>query len=301
MKSEVLSCQIKAYGVEDYRLVMDRGFFSKGNIKELLHEHIPFIMPATMTLKSVKELMSAAQKDIENPEYLHKFHKKPIFVKPVILEEVGERDGEDGFTINGYCFYDPKREMEEKNAFYSHLYDVKEKIEETKIPRWRSAKEVFDERARGMAGFYSWKQIDDHLEITIKKNAVSQRINKMGKFFLFYNGECDWMECLTEYRERDVVEKGFKTMKNDIKSLPLNTNKDSTTKGFIFICFIGLIIRMRLLNIMKEKEILKNYTVESLLLELEKIKKIELENGETIITELTRKQKDIMETLGLCA
>src|SRR5665648_602960 len=73
-------------------------------------------------------------------------------------------------------------------------------------------------------------------------------------------------------------------MKNDIKSLPLNTNKDSTTKGFIFICFIGLIIRMRLLNIMKEKEILKNYTVESLLMELEKIKKIELENGETIIT-----------------
>lgn len=25
--------------------------------------------------------------------------------------------------------------------------------------------------------------------IQIKKNAVSQRINKMGKFFLFYNGE----------------------------------------------------------------------------------------------------------------
>jgi len=293
--------KIKAYGVEDYRLVMDRGFFSKGNIKELLHEHIPFIMPATMTLKSVKELMSEAQKDIENPEYLHKFNKKPIFVKPVILEEVGERDGEDGFTINGYCFYDPKREMEEKNAFYSRLYDVKEELEKTAISRWKTAKEVFNKKAGGMASFYLWKQIEDHFEITIKKNAVSQRINKMGKFFLFYNGECDWMECLTAYRERDIVEKGFKAMKNDIKSLPLNTNKDSTTKGFIFICFIGLIIRMRLLNIMREKEILKNYTVESLLLELEKIKKIELENGETIITELTRKQKDIMGKLELCA
>ena len=134
--------KIKAYGVKDYRLVMDRGFFSKGNIKELLHEHIPFIMPATMTLKSVKELMSSAQKDIENPEYLHKFHKKPIFVKPVILEEEGGKDGEDGFTINGYCFFDPKREMEEKNAFYSHLYDVKEKIEETAISRWKTAKQA---------------------------------------------------------------------------------------------------------------------------------------------------------------
>ncbi|AKB28885.1 Mobile element protein [Methanosarcina siciliae T4/M] len=89
------------------------------------------------------------------------------------------------------------REIEEKNAFYSRIYDVKEKIEETAIPGWRKAGEVFKERAGYMASFYSWKQIDDHFKITIKKNAVSQRINRMGKFFLFYNGERGWMECLT--------------------------------------------------------------------------------------------------------
>ena len=286
--------KIEACGMENYTLVMDRGFFSKGNIEELLHEKIPFIMPATMTLKSVKELMSSAQKDIESPQYLHKFNKKPIFVKPVILEQ-------KEFTINGYCFYDPKRELEEKNAFYSRLYDVKEKLEKTAIPEWRKAEEVFKERAREMASFYSWERIDDHFRIDIKKNAVSQRVNRMGKFFLFYNGERDWMECLTTYRERDIVEKGFKTMKNDIQSLPLNMNKDSTTKGFIFICFIGLIIRMRLLNIMRETKIIEKYTVESLLLELEKIRKVELQNGEVIVTELTRKQKEIMEKLNLCA
>ena len=123
----------------------------------------------------------------------------------------------------------------------------------------------------------------------------------MGKFFLFYYGERDWMECLTVYRERDIVEKGFKIMKNDIQSLPLNTNKDSTTKGFIFICFIGLIIRMKLLSLMRETTIIEDHTVESLLLELEKIRKVELQNGEVMVTELTRKQKEIMEKLNLCA
>ncbi len=34
-------------------MVMDRGFFSKGNIEEMVREKIPFIMPATMVLKSV--------------------------------------------------------------------------------------------------------------------------------------------------------------------------------------------------------------------------------------------------------
>ena len=286
--------KIEAYGMENYTLVMDRGFFSKGNIEELIHEKIHFIMPATMTLKSVKELMSSAQKDVESPEYLHKFNKKPIFVKSVTLEQ-------EEFKINGYCFYDPKRELDEKNVFYSRLYDVKEKLEETAIPGWRNAAEVFKERAREMASFYSWKKIDNHFRIIIKKNAVAQRINRMGKFFLFYYGERDWTECLTYYRERDIIEKGFKIMKNDIQSLPLNTNKDSTTKGFIFVCFIGLIIRMRLLSMMKETKISEDYTVESLLLELEKIRKIELQNGEVIVTELTRKQKEIIEKMNLCA
>ena len=58
---------------------------------------------------------------------------------------------------------------------------------------------------------------------------------------------------------------------------------------------------MRLLNIMRETRIIEEYTVESLLLELEKIRKIELQNGEVIVTELTRKQKEIMEKLNLCA
>jgi transposase len=205
------------------------------------------------------------------------------------------------FKINGYCFYDPKRELEEKSTFYSRLYDMKEKLEETAIPGWRNAPEVFKERAREMASFYSWKKIDNHFRINIKKNAVSQRVNRMGKFFLFYYGERDWVECLTYYRERDIVEKGFKAMKNDIQSLPLNTNKDSTTRGFIFVCFIGLIIRMRLLSMMRETKIIENYTVESLLLELEKIRKIELQNGEVMVTELTRKQKEIIEKMSLCA
>jgi len=251
------------------------------------------IMPATMALKSVKELMSSAQKDVESPEYLHKFNKKPIFVKPVTLEQ-------KEFKINGYCFYNPKRELEEKSAFYSRLYDVKEKLEETAIPGWKNALDVFKERAREMASFFSWKKIDDHFKIDIKKNAVTQRVNRMGKFFIFYSGERDWMECLTYYRERDIVKKGFKIMKNDIQSLPLNTNKDST-KGFIFVCFIGLILRMRLLSLMRETKIIEDYTVESLLLELEKIRKIKLQNGEVIVTELTRKQKEIIEKMNLCA
>lgn len=92
-------------------------------------------------------------------------------------------------------------------------------------------------------------------------------------------------------RLRDLIEKGFKRFKRALKSLPLNTQKDSTTKGFLFICFIGLIIKMRLLHQMKETGLIKEYTVEKLLLELEKIKKIRLTDGEMILTEITKSRR----------
>ncbi|KAF5039074.1 hypothetical protein DSECCO2_547750 [anaerobic digester metagenome] len=72
-------------------------------------------------------------------------------------------------------------------------------------------------------------------------------------------------------------------------------------KGFLFVTFIGLILRMQLLKKMKETGLLEDYTVEGLFLELAKIKKIKLANGETLMTELTKKQRTILEKMGLCA
>ena len=58
---------------------------------------------------------------------------------------------------------------------------------------------------------------------------------------------------------------------------------------------------MRLMNQMKKSDLIEDYTVEKLFLELEKIKKIRLANDEVIVSELTKKQKDILEKLNLCA
>jgi len=286
--------KVESCGIQDYTLVMDRGFFSQTNLEELLSEELSFIIPATMALKEVKELMSTVQKSIEDPNNLKKFNKSPIFVKPVVLALQNSR-------IRGYCYYDQKREQTEKEVFYTRLYDAIEKLRGMKIPKWRNPEGVFREQAKSLSKYLTWKQIDDHFEIGVMKNSVTQRINKMGKYFIFYNGDLDWMECLSIYRERDAIEKAFRSLKHDIEAIPLNTNKENTTRGFIFVCFIALIIRMRLLNLMKEKELIKEYTVERLLLELEKIKQIELTNGNVLLTELTKKHKKILDDLKLCA
>jgi len=72
-------------------------------------------------------------------------------------------------------------------------------------------------------------------------------------------------------------------------------------KGFLFMTFISLILRTRLLKWMKETGLMEDYTLEGMLLELAKIKKIGLANGEIMVTELSRRQRTILEKLGVCA
>jgi len=72
-------------------------------------------------------------------------------------------------------------------------------------------------------------------------------------------------------------------------------------KGFLFVTFISLILRMKLLKQMKDAGLLEDYTLDGLLLELSKIKKIRLVTGETVTTEISKKQRTILDALGLCA
>jgi len=72
-------------------------------------------------------------------------------------------------------------------------------------------------------------------------------------------------------------------------------------RGLIFVTFLSLILRMKLLKQLKDTDLLEEYILDGLLFGLAKIKKIRLANGETITTEVFKKQRTILEALGLCA
>jgi transposase len=286
--------KIKAHGIQNYVAVMDRGFFSLSNLRELMANKISFIMAARLQLTDLKHLLTEAQKDIDDVKYLHKFNNDPIFAKPISYNL-------DSIEVQGYVYYDPKLEQTEKQTLLSRLYDIREELLKVRLNKKSNPYVVFKEKAQGFGNFFDWNVIDNHFNVAIKQNAVAQRMNKMGKYIIFYSGNFDEMKCLSLYRERDEIEKSFKALKSEIDILPLNTHSEKTTRGFIFIAFLSLIIRTRLMNMMREAEILDKYSVELLLLQLEKFRKIALADGEIIVTEMTKKQREILQALDLCA
>ncbi|CAJ36736.1 transposase (IS4) [Methanocella arvoryzae MRE50] len=285
--------RIKDLGIARYTMIIDRGFFSKDNLQLLFDENVVFVIPASTTLKSVKEMITSLHDDIKDPDNLRKYHDTVIFVKPVTIDV-------DGLQVKGYYYYDRNRENLDTNLFYKRLYNVVDELKNRHIKNPYDTERI----VRSIAGkLYNYievqRNIDSSLTVTIKKNAVSQRINRMGRYILCYHGEMTWEECLRTYKERDQVEKRFHHLKNDLDAVPLNVRKESTMKGFLFICFLALILRMRLQKHLEETRLDKKYCVEDLILELEKIHMIKLEDGDWLLSELTKKQKDIIERMSL--
>jgi transposase len=294
--------KLQAIGVREFNLVLDRGFFSQKSLAELLDLDIPFIIPATYQLKSVKELLSSAQKEVKRAVYLQKYEDSIIFAMPVTLEHTYdlERPART-LTVKGYCFYDTKREQDEREAFLRRLHDVALKLNSYVPKNWIRPDLVVHEYAKDLERYLLWEFKDGRFDVSLKQNAITQRLNRMGRFILFYQGEMDWLTCLTLYRERDLIEKGFRLMKQDLEVLPLKTHKEETTRGYLFIHFLATVIRMRLHVMMRDAGLAELYSVQKLLLELEKVKKCELANGEIIISEISKRNRTILDALKICA
>lgn len=286
--------KINSQGIRNYTLIMDRGFFSTDNIDEMVSSDLSFIIPPTSTLKNVKEAISSIHSRIDDPEYLNLYEKEPLFVMPVSIE-IGVN------KLDGYAYYDQKIEQQERNTFYKRLYDLIGLLKAKNLKPWMNPGEVFRNIAKRDAKFIEWRAVNGRFEVSLRKNAVSAALNKMGKFILLFRGDFSWMECLSLYRSKDIVEKGFDVLKNDIDLMPSNLRTDSSLRGYLFIAFIALILRMKLMKMMNDAGLNKKYSVDGLFTELEKIKVMILPDGEKITTEITKKQREILDALQMCA
>jgi transposase len=95
------------------------------------------------------------------------------------------------------------------------------------------------------------------------------------------------------YYLRQTVEMLFGFSKDDLGILPLRVHSEEALNGFLFLQFLTLIAFMQL----KQKLGVK-YTVEGALVNMRNLK-CKVFDTEIIVSELTRKQKDITDKLGI--
>ncbi len=281
-----------ALGLKKPAMVLDRGFFSQPNLKMLVGGRHNFVMPASFSTKAVQSLVTHARRDIEKASNLVKYDGSTLFVKADLLEL-------EEVSVDCYVFYDMKREREEKAKFYSRLHDVMDRLGKRKLKEKERPGKVVDDIAGKLAKYIRWRVEDARFKVKARDKAVSRRVNRMGFTVVVQRGGHSWEEVLAWSRERDVIEKMFRQLKSDIEVKPLRAHKTEVARGWVFVAFVALILRSRLVRLMKETGLSKDYSIPSMLLVLNRLKKVELADGMVFNTEVTKRQRLILEALGI--
>ncbi len=103
---------------------------------------------------------------------------------------------------------------------------------------------------------------------------------------------------LTNYRNKDHVEKVFDLLKNEMDGGRLRAHSQINADARLFIKFLALIVQSEIIKIMRAEKLFRKNTVRELLAELKKIKLANI-NDEIIISEISKKQRLIFEAFKI--
>ncbi|MEM0134947.1 MAG: hypothetical protein QXU18_06940 [Thermoplasmatales archaeon] len=282
---------LRSAGLKENTFIMDRGMFSSSNIEYLLREDLDIIMPAFYAIKEVRKLALHARWTIEKGRNMIRLAGEIIFAGKHDLV-IGQN------TVSAWVFYDPERDRRERIAIYPNLQERMEKLSRRDMRKWEKPSDIVDDIMGPYRSFISWKY-DGMFHLNVRDNAISQRMNRCGITIIIYAGDHDASYVLSAYRKRDSMEKLFLLSKSYSGGEPLRVHNMETLSGHLFVNLITMAIRIMIINDMRSSGLLKKYSIEIMLLELHKLRKVVLQYGKEITTEITGKQKEILECFGI--
>ena len=136
------------------------------------------------------------------------------------------------------------------------------------------------------------------IQVHYKDEAIQKKINQFGYFALLSNGVKDSSEALDIYRKKDMVEKAFDNLKERLGMKRTTVYSDQTLAGKFFLQFLSLIYISYVHKTMRDNNLYRNYTMQSLFDSLDVIERYEYDNQRYHCGEITQKQKDTYACFG---
>ena len=271
--------------------VLDRGFYSLKNLDEL--ESLgPFLIPLPMSTNAARELVGSHRSTIGSPDNAFQMGKQIYYSNSDELC-MGEN------TFNAHIFFNEKQASEEREKLMTFLLTVEDQVAGKK---WSTSKKLIHFLEDGFPGWqhsFSVIEAEEGYTVARRKEAINDASKRQGIFILLTNTNLTAEQCLEYYRRKDGVEKLFDSMKHGIDMKRLRVHSRKSVQGLLFIEFISLIIYSEIQRVLRESGLGKKLTVEQMLYELKKLSVLEIDDKKPMITELTKKQKDIFSAFEI--
>ncbi len=134
--------------------------------------------------------------------------------------------------------------------------------------------------------------------IVRNEKEIKDAIFRTGMIIFVVNGKnLNKVEVIQNYKNRDKIKKDIDSLKNQIDGKRLRAHNKYTSNGRLFVKFIALIQHSKIMNIIKNDEKLKKYSLCEIMSELKKLKRNCLDENNTFLSELTKNKSLFLRLL----
>ncbi len=283
-------------GYKKVKVVMDRGFYSKTNIDMLYKNHQKFIMGVKLGLKFVSNILEEERGNL------------------AIWTNLQSQFGTYGICRPIQWDYEQKRpyigdSIKESRRAYLHIFYNHEKAAKDQVDMNDYLTRLYNDLVNNNCKDFHLKDYSKYftvsetpkrgLKVIPNEEVMKETTRNFGYFALLSNEVKDPFEALSIYRSKDIVEKGFGNLKERLNFRRLQVSSELSLNGKIFVEFIALIYLSYVKKKMQDAGLFDKWTLQGLLDELDVIELLEVPGQGRIIGEITEKQKDLYEKLGI--
>ena len=278
----------KKLDVKRLHFVMDKGFYSKKNLDELVEHRDHFTIGVPLSNKWLQHAIDDIRDTIHGPAGYRKLDDEILYVHSRLYPW-----GEKNHRCYLHLYYNAKSHAKDVDMFNGELLEYKQELESGNPVK---------EHQKAYDNFFIQKKTPKRgLQVSYNTEAISQHISRYAGFQgLLSNGIKDPIDAMRVYRDKDAVEKCFDDLKNSLDMKRLRMHQSSTVDGRLFIQFIALILISALRQKMRTSGLIEKYTIHELLREMETIVKVQYSGRYGhILTEVTKVQREILKELDI--
>lgn len=291
-----LLSEFAVLGFSKVKLVMDRGFYSEGNINALFKAHLKFLISAKMSLSLIRSELDGIYDHFRSFESYNE--KYELYCHTVQAQwNYTEHRPYKGDTLTEsrriyiHYYYNIDKAAEDEKSFDRKLIGLRKELESgRRVPEHEALyKKYFEVKTTPKRG----------ARVVVDEEAVTKAKRYYGFFALMTNETMDAVTALELYRNKDVVEKAFGNLKERLNMRRTLVSSEQSLDGKLFVEFVALIYLSYIKKQMQDTGLFKTYTMQSVLDKLDVIECFESPGQKLRVGEILEKQKEIYISLGI--
>ncbi len=291
---------LRGLGLKDSEFVLDRGFYSNSNTRDLLLNGHHFTMGVLSSCRQARDLIAKHRGTLNSPKRSVYHEGRSIRYMcdqwTVSMGRDSRGSRRPARTVQAHVFFDPRRHADRTADLEERVFALEDKAAAENFSDTAQARRWLAENARYLAPCLGTdKQADGSITVRRRPRAIAARSANAGYQLII----CDAVgreatEVLGDYRSRDRAEKLFDLYKNEDGQHRLRTGRQSVAEGRVFLAFLALVLHTELENRLRQAGLLRRISCRQFLAEMGLIRAISLPDGTRLLRELTRRQRQWM-------